>query len=334
MPHSHLRPRHPILARTALVFLLLAGPLGAATASETLPLSAIGRGLNAENRTQKSVGRLLWRGGLEISSSDARFGGLSGLLISPDGQTMTAITDHAHWLTARLNYDDMGNLSGIGDAQIGRLSGPTGAPLSRKKNLDSESLTRLADGSIWVGFERQNRILHYPSGPQGLANRPRPVPQLPAMRKLLTNDSLEALATLSDGRVLAISESPVEGGETNAFLWDGQAWAELRLARHGQFKPTGATVLPDGNLLVLERRFSALGGLAIRLRLVDAGEIAPGALLGGEEVAVFRPPLTYDNMEGIDVRRGRDGEILIYLVADDNFSLLQRTLLLMFELMP
>ncbi|MBT3627577.1 MAG: esterase-like activity of phytase family protein, partial [Rhodospirillaceae bacterium] len=46
------------------------------------------------------------------------------------------------------------------------------------------------------------------------------------------------------------------------------------------------------------------------------------------------PPLTVDNMEGIAVRRDGAGHTLVYLVSDDNFSVLQRTLLLMFELKP
>jgi len=39
-----------------------------------------------------------------------------------------------------------------------------------------------------------------------------------------------------------------------------------------------------------------------------------------------------DNMEGIAVRRGTNGETLLYMISDDNFSARQRTLLLMFEL--
>jgi hypothetical protein len=37
-------------------------------------------------------------------------------------------------------------------------------------------------------------------------------------------------------------------------------------------------------------------------------------------------------MEGIEVKSGPDGETLVYLLSDDNFSILQRSLLLMFEL--
>jgi hypothetical protein len=36
-------------------------------------------------------------------------------------------------------------------------------------------------------------------------------------------------------------------------------------------------------------------------------------------------------MEGIAVRRGVNGEIFLYIISDDNYSPLQRTLLLMFE---
>jgi hypothetical protein len=40
-----------------------------------------------------------------------------------------------------------------------------------------------------------------------------------------------------------------------------------------------------------------------------------------------------DNMEGLDVHRDSDGEIVLTMISDDNFSLLQRSLLLQFGLM-
>jgi hypothetical protein len=39
-----------------------------------------------------------------------------------------------------------------------------------------------------------------------------------------------------------------------------------------------------------------------------------------------------DNMEGVAVRQGPKGETFIYMISDDNYSPLQRTVLLMFEL--
>ena len=41
-----------------------------------------------------------------------------------------------------------------------------------------------------------------------------------------------------------------------------------------------------------------------------------------------------DNMEGLAVRPGENGETLLTIVSDDNNSLLQRTLLLQFALPP
>jgi hypothetical protein len=40
-----------------------------------------------------------------------------------------------------------------------------------------------------------------------------------------------------------------------------------------------------------------------------------------------------DNMEGLSVRTGEDGETLVYVVSDNNFNgPIQQTLLMMFEL--
>jgi hypothetical protein len=62
------------------------------------------------------------------------------------------------------------------------------------------------------------------------------------------------------------------------------------------------------------------------------GGIGPGAQLMPEEVARFAPPVQVDNFEGVAVRRDADGRTLVYIVSDDNFNALQRTLLLMFAL--
>ena len=119
-----------------------------------------------------------------------------------------------------------------------------------------------------------------------------------------------------------------------AFLWDGKSWAELSYRTESGFKPTAAALLPDGAVLVLERRFSLIGGLAIRLVRLETDTIGPGTIVQGKALARFSPPLAIDNMEAMAVRRGSKGETLIYLLSDDNFNPLQRTLLLRFELDP
>jgi hypothetical protein len=85
-------------------------------------------------------------------------------------------------------------------------------------------------------------------------------------------------------------------------------------------------------LLVLERKFSWFAGVGIRIRRIALKSIAPGALVDGQ--AIFEADLGHeiDNMEGIDAHVTDAGETVLTLVSDDNFSPIQRTLLLQFTL--
>jgi hypothetical protein len=85
--------------------------------------------------------------------------------------------------------------------------------------------------------------------------------------------------------------------------------------------------------LLLERKFSWTAGVAIRIRRIKQGDIGQGTLVDG--ATVFDADLNYnlDNMEGLSVHRAATGETVLTLISDDNFSPLQRTLLLQFTLM-
>ncbi len=289
--------------------------------------------LQAEDPERRRVGPLRFRGGLNLTSADPRFGGLSALLLSEDGTRLTAVTDKGHWITARLIADSAGAPLGLAEAEIGELHGPGGRHLRGKRETDSESLARLANGELVVGFERDHRLWRYPAAPNPLAGRPAAIPVPAALKSLRSNSGIEALAVLADGALLAIAEGREEAATSPAFLWRGGAWSELAYPRAPGFRPTGATTLPGGDLLVVERSFNLFDGVAIRLQRIPAVAIVPGAVLRGEILAVLRPPLPLDNMEGVAARRHPvTGETLIYLISDDNFSLLQQTLLLVFVL--
>jgi hypothetical protein len=288
--------------------------------------------LQAEDPERRRVGPLRFLGGLHLTSADPRFGGLSALLLSEDGARLTAVTDKGHWMTAQLIADSAGAPLGLAEAEIGELHGPGGRHLRGKRETDSESLARLADGELVVGFERDHRLWRYPAAPNPLAGRPAAIPVPAGLRSLRSNSGIEALAVLADGALLAIAEGREEAATSPAFLWRGGAWSELAYPRAPGFRPTGATTLPGGDLLVVERSFNLFDGVAIRLQRIPAVAIVPGAVLRGEILAVLRRPLTLDNMEGVAARRGERGETLIYLISDDNFSLLQQTLLLVFAL--
>ena len=71
--------------------------------------------------------------------------------------------------------------------------------------------------------------------------------------------------------------------------------------------------------------------LAARVVRLDAAEVRPGARLVGRELGVLRPPAISENFEGIAARRAPDGGVLLYLLSDDNFTPLLRSLLLQFS---
>ena len=274
-----------------------------------------------------TIGRLRYRGGLALRSPDERLGGLSGLLVRPDGGAFTAISDNGYWIGANLIHDEDGNLVDIAGMTITPMQAQGGSLLRSASERDAEALVRAPEGGIFVGFERDHRLWRYEEpgevpvptqGPAELGEQP-------------SSEGLEALAILGDNRMFALSEGlKTEGGVVGWVRDAGDRWSRLTWRTGGGFQPTGATTLPDGDVLVLERRFPPVGA---RFRRIAPAAIAPGAVLEGLEIARLDGTLSVDNMEGIDVLRSPDGKVLIYIVSDDNYSPLQTTLLMLFELL-
>lgn len=330
-------PKGPVLWLAALSVAALTSPIAAfaddPTEPEPLALSSKAVQLEPNDPTRQSIGRLSWRGGIEIRSSNSRFGGLSGLLVSPDGSRLLAVSDTGRWLSATLSYDPEGRLTGIADARMARLRDMDGDALKKKRWRDAESLARLGDGSILVSFEHKHRIWRYEPQEEPLAGLPIAWPKPKGLGRAPENGGLEAMAVLSDGRLLALTEKQENGTGMAGYLWHGDAWSPVTYRPHVGFRPTAASRLPGSDdLLVMERAFQPLSGPRVRLVRLAASDIRPGAALQGEELARWGLPLTIDNFEALATRRGPDGETLIYLLSDDNFHLLQRTLLLMFAL--
>ena len=91
-------------------------------------------------------------------------------------------------------------------------------------------------------------------------------------------------------------------------------------------------LLTSGDLLILERKFSIMKGVGIRIRRIPLASVNPEALIDGP--TIFEVDLSYeiDNMEGIDAHVTEDGDTVLTMISDDNFSMIQRTLLLQFTL--
>lgn len=278
------------------------------------------------------IGRLRYRGGLRLSSPDSRFGGISGLAISADGRTLLTVTDRGDWIRLEPALDKNGMLVGITRAAIGRLTRPDGRPAGNKLEADAESLFRY-QGGYAVAFEHDHRIWAYRGGKNPFQQRPTVIVAPRALRHAPPNKAMEAVVSLAGGRLVAIAEDyPTDQAWFAGWVRDGGKWQPFGYRRVGQFHPAGAARLPNGNILILERRFTYLGGYASRLVSLTPSALRPGAVVKGQEVARLQRPLITENFEGLDAYRGPEGKTLIYMISDDNFHPLQTTVLLHFEI--
>jgi len=330
-----VRPR-PAAAHAVMAALALSACIQQPKGDPALPdgpvaVEAQAVPFHAGNPDIGRTGRLAFRGAQALRSDDPRFGGFSALHVSADGRRMIALSDKGHRLTARLVHDADGNLAGIGAARIDALRDPAGRSVVATRLHDAESLTVTAAGFA-VGFEGEHRLWLYPDPGRPFALPPRPLPPPPGLAAAHVNRGVEALARLGDGRLVALSEGLGAGpGRLAGWVGGAGGWRSFAWVRHGRYRPAAAVALSGGGVLVLERRFAWLGGFAARLVLVpDAAFDRDEAT--GSEVGALAPPLVSENFEGLAVRRGARGETLLYLVSDDNFHPLQKTLLVMLEL--
>jgi hypothetical protein len=286
--------------------------------------------LDPRDPAARRAGELEYRGGIALRSTDPRFGGFSGIHVSTDGGTLLAISDRGTWLRLRLRYDKDGRLAGAAQAEMGALIGEDGLPLTGE-NRDAEDLAVLPDGSMLVPFERRHRILHYPEASPPFSRPPVPFPAPEGLADAPSNGGLEALVHVGRGFLVGIAERMTAGGGAlAAWVGRGGVWEPFGYVRKPGFRVTAAALLPAGDLLVIEHRYSAASGSVARFVRVPRNAIAPRRRIEGRELAELAPPLTTENFEGVSIRRGEGREALIYVMSDDNFNPLQRTLLMMF----
>jgi hypothetical protein len=286
---------------------------------------------------QRRFGPLEFRGGLELTSSYRAFGGFSALKMAADGAHFVSLTDKGYWLTGRIVYDRERPV-GIADAEMAPMLGPDGRPLDARGWYDTESLAE-QDGMFYVGIEGVNRIVRFDFAKSGMRARAAVVPTPPGIATLPNNKGLEALVfaprgSKLAGALIAFSERGLDpDGNLKAFLIGGPTPGEFSVKRRDDFDISDCAVLPTGDLLLLERRFSLLrGGIAMRLRRLALADIKPGALVDGPVLFFADMGYQIDNMEGLATHRTAAGDLILTLVSDDNFSFLQRTILLQFKL--
>lgn len=276
-------------------------------------------------------GPLASLGGFEIDAARLGAGSLSGIHLDSD-LVATMVDDRARWAQARIVLRD-GRAQALEPIASGPLRDGAGRALPRGHAGDAEAIARLPDGTWLVAFERWHRIRAYRrlDGPGAYVDAP------PGLARAPRNGGLEALTALADGRLLAIAEDlepPGRPGLRRGWIGRPGSWTPIAWRNAPPFVPVDAAGLPDGGALVLERRFSIFGGFAARLVRVAPAALGAarrdGVLEGEEILRLDGHPLPAENFEGVGAAR-HDGRTIVALVTDDNESMLQRLLMLVFE---
>ncbi|MDT8279174.1 MAG: esterase-like activity of phytase family protein [Erythrobacter sp.] len=192
---------------------------------------------------------------------------------------------------------------------------------------DIESATHdPATGSYWLGYEQVHTIQR-----STIAGRSDGVRDLRDAVRWPDNAGVEAMVRLADGRFVAVPEGRCEGLIFTADPVGGGAPATFRFRPPAKgYEATDMAQLPDGRLLVLMRKlarpsrtvwppFSAL--LAIGEVPQAGGEFAPAITLPLDRV------IPRENYEGLALRPRGDGRVDVWVMSDDNFSIIQRSLL-------
>ena len=297
------------------------------TPSQRITISSTPVALDTSDPARRRLGALRFLGGWQLTSDARGFGGLSAIDVV--GNRVTALGDGGTIMRFRL-----GRFGNATDASILRLPDGCGKVV-RKYDNDTEALAH--DGmrtNWWVSYESRNAMCRTSADftvgesvakPDAIAAWPR-------------KSGPESMTRLSDGRFLVIAEDARDYGDIRPIVifdrdpTDPAAVATTLGYRAPRgFKPTDVTQLPDGRLLVLNRRFALTSLFSAKLVLLPPLGEKPRGVLQGPTIAQLQSPVIADNFEGLSVSV-ENGKPIIWVISDDNFMRWQRTLLLKFAL--
>ncbi len=255
----------------------------------------------------------------ELTSNNREFGGISAMHAS--GDALVLLSDRGaliRLLADRARLDWKANIAPV----------PLGCEGGNKEGgRDTESLVSdRQTGTLWIGMEIRNAICRIARPALGGLRVWAPS----AMRNWSSTSGPEAMVRLPDGRFLVFQE---ETQRAELLLFDRDPLepeaTALRMYYRPPtgFRPVDAALLPDGRLLVLNRRFSLPFDFEAQLTIVDLRAMRKDAVISGPVIARFEGDRLGENFEAVSV--DDDGsELVIWLATDSNFISLQRTLLL------
>lgn len=273
---------------------------------------AVAAGASAPPRAEY-VGTFVWQ-----QAGDPQFGGFSGIDLTSDGLHFTAVSDSAAIYSGTLSRDAKSAVVSVMAAAPVVPPSRSGTPLIDPMD-DAEGLAIGPDGTIFVSYETEDRIVEYrdrgATWVQEFAPRD--------FRQFKLNKGLEALAIDARGALYAIPELEAAAGSPIPVFRLQYETTDIPflLRREGDWLPVGADFGPDGRLYLLERDFWPLIGFMSRVRRITLD----GDRVASDEVLLQTGAGVHDNLEGLAVWRDAEGAIRLTMISDDNFLPVQRT---------
>ncbi|XUU61452.1 esterase-like activity of phytase family protein [Erythrobacter sp. HA6-11] len=262
----------------------------------------------------------------KLASESAHFGGYSGL-VALNETTLLAGSDKARLLT--LPVPGRGQGKPLMDFLKPDWDQRRELP---RELVDLEALTHDPEtDALWASYENTQTIERH-SADGAIAER-----DPPEMQDWPENGGPEVLQRLPDGRFLVLAEARegwfVTGTAGLLFERDPIEQEEPLAFRFPELEglsPVDAAMLPDGRAMILLRDIRLQWPIRFRnaLAIADPANIEEGELWDTSIIARFSGPGFDANFEGIASVPREDGSAELYIIADDNFSSLQETLLL------
>ncbi|NRA29690.1 MAG: esterase-like activity of phytase family protein [Parvularculaceae bacterium] len=256
------------------------------------------------------------------------FGGYSALAFDPASGDLTLLSDAGHFLTAEVALNDDGSVMTFSGGRRSKIE----RPAQEKSRYDTEGLAPF--GEDWaVSREADDDVVRVRWQGNRLVQEEQ-LTDFSAVGTFPKNGSFESLAALPDGSYLLIPEAQNGRRRTPVIRWTPGEQPRKIAVYQGEddFEVTDMSVDSKGDrVFIVERAFSRAHGPRAKIKVLKLsvllsakpGEVMKPATLG--KMTFFEGA---DNMEGITFYRSTDGTDNLMLVSDDNFSSVQRTVLI------
>ena len=265
---------------------------------------------------------------------------LSGLAWDEDEKILVAVSDDGLIVHLRPIFTAT-ELTDLKMVAIFPLLGKNGEPLA-KDLRDAEGLVGhdmsngvRGDSRVSISFEQSPRIDTYTLNGEFLNSNVLPAALNARDNYAGDNKELESVAEHPRYGLITAPERPLRNAGTQAFSlygMDGSVWQYPSLD-HEHSALVGMETMPNGNLLVLERRFASMfQPIIFALRELQLNDPI------GHEAKLVREVIKFSSTDGwkIDnfeaVAHHRDNHY--FVISDDNESMLQKTLLIYLQIMP